>query len=712
MPRERLPLVFGTGLDRYSGAAVVEPASMRDLRNVDLRVGRAALRNALVASLDFAPDDTILATHAIHSQGIGAAVTYNSATREVNLWLMANDGSVRSFVALLWTFPAGADVPVVIVDDSYDKLFIAHDEPFYANRMQTMVYDPSAGTTSGLVADLDNDGTSGAVKFRGVKKRLSYMMGWGHGTEAAGQGDRPEIIRTSLPADPLTWVPEHYFVAGQRNEPILACDSAGNVLAVRKANESYRLVGFSRTNFGIEPMDTEYGAIASRLSVTVNNRNYFWSLDGPRSSLDGASVDLALPLDVTGAVPDAKAVATDPRYGFAFYVPRTRQIWFVFGAWAYVLSLGTPEPAWSYHEFGSTLMCGGVLYSEDAVTLGTLAYPFVSLDFDAERYTAGDADHNDLVVKFTPQGPLSGDEVAEVWLRPQYGATGWYKAGEITPVIAGENTATYTTTIVSTPFDVAVRFRSGGLYQAAYNGSPSLWPAASRATTNIAWIGLDALHDHHDKAIRTDGTHTALRFRMAMAAGGPFPTPALQPQLKMRLYSRTGGGAWAVEQEVAWDGTATWMLGALDGAEPGLRDYLVQLWTDLGAASDTNDRDVAFPNGWHPIAHAVAYEFPTPYNATATLVGPKIRIDWMDEDVGAPTSCNVIISRSVDGGAWADIHTQAYAPSGALDGVTITGTYQDAILSPHTYEYRVRYEVLAFGVTDVYTSATTLPVNT
>lgn len=681
-PRQRFSVNFGGGLDRATGLMVVQPATFSDLRNVDLRAGRAEIRGPLKTSLDFADTDAVLAKHPIHSQGIGAAVTFNSTTGEVKLWLMSNDGTLNSLVGLIWTLPTGVSYPRVIVDDAYDKLFIAHDEGYYANRQQTFVFDPSAGTLAGLTADFDNDGTEAPVYFRGVRKYLSYMTGWGYGSEATLQGDRPEIVRISLPADPTHWVAEHYFVAGQRNEPVLACDPAGSVLAVRKANESYRIVGFSRTNFGIEPMDNEYGCVAGRLSLTVNGKNYFWSLEGPRVSDENGSGDLAYPLDVTGAVPDAKATEIDPAYGFAVYVPKKRQIWFVFGKWAYILSLATPSPEWSYHEFDVELMCGAVLYSIDTATLGPGAYPFFTAA-SAGYDPATDVDISQIEIGFSTSGTLVGDEHAEVWVRPRYGVTGWYKAGEVFPVLTVGNLFSMTVGLLGVTYDVAIRYREAGLYAPEYSAaSPSLWPAASRGTftSRIPHMTLELV----GHARRSDATHWTQPFDAYITSFSPQrPNVATHPELRHKLeYSSDYvNGPWTLANDEAYDGFIS-----RDSGNPityDLKSYKYTLYSDW--------TDESYNTGPPSIEFRQAH----PTNIALVKSGGHVAISWSNEDTGSPTSVDLVISVQVGAGAFTEIHRATYS-----GGAGIPATWTDTAPPTGSLTYRVAYETTAFATMD------------
>jgi hypothetical protein len=122
MARSRLPLPFGSGLDRESGLGVVAPASMADLRNVHVGEGKVRLRRGMEAQVVFAGEDAVIGLFPLRSRGIGVAITYRTATREVRLWRVASDGQSGAVVGVVWTLDATASFPRVSAADSGGKL--------------------------------------------------------------------------------------------------------------------------------------------------------------------------------------------------------------------------------------------------------------------------------------------------------------------------------------------------------------------------------------------------------------------------------------------------------------------------------------------------------------------------------------------------------------------------------------------------------------
>ena len=418
----------------------VEPASFEDLRNVHLGAGKAELRqgNKPIVSTP-AGVDAVIGFMAIRSQNIAVVLTLTNATRLVELWIMATDGSTITKIGTLWTLPVAFAYPKVSMATSYDLMFIAHDEATYANRMVTRYFDPIGVTLNDLSVDLNRDAVTAPVKFRGVVSHLAYIFGWGYGSEVANQGDRPEIVRCCLPQEPLNWQPEHYWLAGQRNEPVLACSPTGETLAVRKAQESYEIFGSDRATFGIKPLDTKHGAIAGRLSITIGAINHFWSLDGPRVAEGGESRDLAIPLAVQEAAVSSKATALAATEGFAVYHAPRRELWYVFGQWAYVYNMKDPQkPTWNYHEFDQDINCAALVYAGQVphVYIGQRASNII-LESDKTTFLDRNAYYYNLYAKTNRYAPAGAG--GEAVFPAIYVTVTHFTAGEIyvTPIVDG-----------------------------------------------------------------------------------------------------------------------------------------------------------------------------------------------------------------------------------------------------------------------------------
>lgn len=625
--RPRIPLPFGGGLDRATGTMQVEPTSFLDLRNVELAVGRAALRRGLHRTLTFPDATAIVGIYPVRSQGVGAVVTWDEATRKVELYLVSGDGLAASYVGTVWTLPVGAARPRIIAADSYDRLFLAHDEPFYLNRGVTRVYRPTEGTITDLTADLDRSGTAQPIRFRGVAKHLSYIFGWGYGSAAAGDDDRPEVVRVSLPGQPDVFQPEHYFLAGQRGDPVLACALSGSTLAVRKESESYEIFGYDRATFGIRPVEP-FGVAASRLSIVVGAANYYWSLHGPRVAEGGPSRDLAFPLHLDGAVPDALAELTERLAdGFVVYRPDTRVVEFVFGRWGFRLHLADDAPRWSYAEYGVELATGGILYASDEATLGPLARATFTAAV-AVAMPADGTDHDAAPVDVTygvdtTAGGLIGGELIEVWGRSALGG-GWQKLASQAAVEAGGVVRALAPNF-GTDYELAVRLTRAGLASEGYTSvSPLDWPAdAQGAVTTL--IPVPDLAFGVPAWERVDAESTRLNFRYHGAARG-------HAELTHAVEVSLDGVAWT-----------PWL--SYDGNEvPDDRPYSIPKEQE-GVTLHFRMRSftAGVDSGWSaPISRVAGLAPPANFHAAQTCLGtppesyPHAALTWDALDVSGP----------------------------------------------------------------------------
>ena len=475
-----------------------------DLRNVYLYRGKAQIRLGYERTAQLIDNvsavlDQVIELAPIRSEGAAMGVGYDTGSRELHLNLMSILGTNPSHQASgdtngrLFALDAAAtfDPPVLHMADTYNRMFIAHDEPLIGARNATRIWSPAQSpAVQDLSADLDDDSTEEPVKFRGVTRFLSYLVGWGYGTEA--EQDRPDIVRVSLAGDPNLFDPRHFFKAGQRSEPVLVCRQAGGaaagaaVLLVFKETETYAIYGYSPETFGIRPADKNWGCVGSRLAVTVGNTCFFWSNQGPRMSSGGESVDLAIPLDIGGPEPATLVAESDPNEAFAVYSTRDRVVMFVWGRRVYALSIRYPDNlGWSYYELGANAepYCGAEFYSTLATGGGGAAptcWPIIQ---------DGSTVLNDTSIQLTwynaggPTPPCvpNGNEQVEIWLKDKTGAGAWFKKTEISIDLTGGGpnySQTYEITGLKAlnRYDVSLRYRGGGQYTTGFTDpDPANW---------------------------------------------------------------------------------------------------------------------------------------------------------------------------------------------------------------------------------------------
>lgn len=530
--RPRIPLSFGGGLDRGTGVFEVDAENMLDLRNWYLYRKRLEARKGIAAVNSFVDDaaadvDDVVLIHPIRGEQAGIVVAYQDGDRELHVYRVAGDGTGTDRVGAWGILPASAhEPPRVLATESYLKVFFAHDEVVFSRRLPTYYYDPFVTPVLvELKADLDGDSIEETLRFRGVTRHLNYVIGWGYGTGAGADESRPEIVRISMPGIPTDWDPEHYFVAGVRDDAVLRCESLGTIpspLAVFKQTETYQIFGYDRRTFGIRRIDDVYGIAGSRLAVTVNGICYFWTLEGPRVT-DGnnPSRDLAWPLDLDAPAPETLVAAGATEDGFAEYLPGRRVILFTFGKRQYTLSIWNPEdPKWSYSVLGYELFCAGRLSSGG--TAQSSSAPTTAPSAVSGTGKVGTTDT--MTVDFTNNGIT--DEIVEVWLKP----TGGVWALEANPAAAGGTQAIDVEGLAAgVDHAIALRYRRGPFYSPGSGDAsdPSLWPAPQQGTgttlvaapvlDSTSWDRVDAGNEKN--ILNWTNTHPTLQTKVFRDAG-------------------------------------------------------------------------------------------------------------------------------------------------------------------------------------------------
>lgn len=539
MARELIRLPFLEGLERSSGAFITSPTSFRDLRDVHVQAGAMRFRRGLETKATIAGATDILAIHPMRGAQQSVVVAYDSGSRDVTLYRVTVDpttlGLALTAAGALYTLPVAAPFPRVVVTDSFGLAFVAHDEQNVGLRQRTKVYDPSSGLISDL---LFNNDAAVPMALRGVRRWLTYIVGWGYGRNVLGPPDeryRPEILRLSQPGDPTRFPQEYYFVVGQRGEPIVAGDGIPAGFVIAKEGELYLLTGTSQLDLDYRLIDPYFGAVSQSACVAVGNGFYFWSAEGPRVTFGEESASIGDALDLRGEVPDSVLAATDYRYTFTVYRPETDEIEWVFPAsglqasWSYVYhrATGSGTPLWHYNKYGAVLRSAGVLagnINNTVVDPANAPYPTLtafSLNSGGwYRHTVSWQNNNNA---FLPAGA-----VAELWVCGGAGAfqqsteLPWRKAAEVLVAGATQNKADLD---IGTAADgqeyrsVAIRYRltDGSYYDASQSASPMDWPASSRATllaparpelaiTAIAWDGVQ----DYTSPIRVTWSNTGL----------------------------------------------------------------------------------------------------------------------------------------------------------------------------------------------------------
>ncbi len=523
-----MPVAVGAGLDRATGLVSHSSAAPFDTRNLYAQSAKMSLRPGL-AGTGFPPlawGTDILAIYGVKASLEVLFAVYDRGSRQVRIYRLDTVNGILQTISSpangLWGTISGTDFPVVTVGEADGFVFFAHDEADLATRLVTIYYTPNfadpsqPGTLTQLMADLNSDGVSAPVYFRGVVAYLVYMMGWGFGTEDVNQQDSPNTLRFSSPGAATTFLPENYFQAGVKRDPIVGCAptsaqvntvsgvSANSVLVVAKSDESYRIVGTNPDDFGIELLDSQYGTVSSRAIVAVGSTAYMWASDGPRAITPTTTQPIGQPLELLSPLPADFPSLGPAREAFAVYDPLRYYVEFLFPNLdaasvpvpSFVLSLWNPDdPRWTFFTREQPVSCGGELLFRDTGTGGVppTGYPS-GLDLEDDGL-AGNPLYRKVRVAWINNG-ADGDELVQLFGKPTGGS--WGVVGTFA-VVLGDQVGEWNTALPVDHYDVAMRYIRGGAPAVGYESSnPDLWTAAtapdskSTVTTSaepVTWIG-------------------------------------------------------------------------------------------------------------------------------------------------------------------------------------------------------------------------------
>lgn len=384
--RQHMPIAIGRGMDRATGLVNVAPQYPSDARNVYARDAKMAVRPGMAGSgyeaLTWGTD--LLAVVGVKATHEVLFVLFDRGTLEIRVYqLNPSVGTVQVLTAPAngtWgTLNANADFPVVSSDESDGFVFFAHDENDYALRLPTIYYTPNfadtalPGTLTTLQADLNGDGVTAPVYFRGVHAHLEYMTGWGYGTENAGEEDAGNTWRFSQPGAPTTWRGSGYVLCGVRKEPIIAGQWVQGLLALAKENQTWIIDGQAGAEFTPRLLDSKYGAVSSRCFGTDGTRSFLWAINGPRQVTAQGTAPIGQALELLSPLPNDLAPAGPSRLCFAFFDPIRYIIEWCFpdieGAYtpvlSFALSLWNPaDPRWTFFERNQPVTCAGIVYQD------------------------------------------------------------------------------------------------------------------------------------------------------------------------------------------------------------------------------------------------------------------------------------------------------------------------------------------------------------
>ncbi len=192
-------------------------------------------------------------------------------------------------VGVLWS--TAASPAKVLIAEGLGEAFIAHNEA--ASTFQTRKYSVSGGLTN-LLADLRGLGNE-VCYFRGVVSFQQHLWGWGFGSLAAGQGDRPELLRFGYPIFGTVggsyFAQVDSFTVGHRvqsaRERIAGAIVAGQVMYVGTQFSMWPVAGFGKNSWDhSRPASTHYGMAGPFAGTPTgpeqeSDEAFYWSHRGP-----------------------------------------------------------------------------------------------------------------------------------------------------------------------------------------------------------------------------------------------------------------------------------------------------------------------------------------------------------------------------------------------------------------------------------------------
>lgn len=498
MPRQRIPITFGAGLDRATGAGVKDARSLYDALNVVPREAGLELAAGMAGSgltaCDWGTD--ILAQQSVERTKDVLQVIYDRVDREIRVYRVNPiDTPTRQLVDTWGTLDVNAVFPVITMAEAGGVVYMAHAEPKIAWRLATVYWTPGAtdsdaGTLTTASADFDGSGSPGDIYFYGVVSWREYIAGWGWGTEAdSSTKDRPEIVHLSTPGDPLSFPPELYFICGTSSSRIQACIPMKSGLLVRSETEGYAIYGTDPDTFGVDLYDPSAGIVSPRAWYAVNGVAYVWSATGPRIVRDPqqASEDMAVSLDLMEATPTSWPARGPGRFAFCGYDPEQRVLYWVWPdlegdgvtkTMAYSLSLRQVEsPRFAARVF-ERLLCSAGRYFSGKVALppGTGTGSGLTLtDLGWITESAG----RSMLIEWS-NADVVGSETVEVWRKD--GSGSWAIHVSLAAVEGAQSTTITGLDSLQT-YAIAIRLRTvDGRYTDGFNGdTPDDWTDATPA---------------------------------------------------------------------------------------------------------------------------------------------------------------------------------------------------------------------------------------
>jgi hypothetical protein len=187
-------------------------------------------------------------------------------------------------VGVLWS--SATDPAKVLIAEGLGEAYIAHNNP--GSTFQSRKYTVAGGIVN-LQADLRGSGLENTY-FRGFVSFQQHLWGWGYGSQAAADNDRPELLRFGFPNFATSaggyFAVNDNLTVGHRvrttSERVVAGVVAGQVLYVGTNFSLWPVTGFGRNSWDkSRPLDDSYGFAGVFAAVSANGILHYWSHRGP-----------------------------------------------------------------------------------------------------------------------------------------------------------------------------------------------------------------------------------------------------------------------------------------------------------------------------------------------------------------------------------------------------------------------------------------------
>ena len=283
------PLLSLQGSGRYlrnaylsgAGRLMARPGTQLAMTLMDDQGSPAACTS--VAALTAFGDGALAVGHSTVTSRFYLYWLNDSLTDWYNISKVVQGSLTPAPIAVLWS--SASAVKDVTIAEGLGFAYIAHNDPSTTFNTKQFDSTQTPGVVSNYTADLRGSGAENTY-FRGVVSFQQSLWGWGYGSQAANDNDRPELLRFSPPFFAAMQQNDNFGVGHRvrsQRERVVAAVVAGQVLYVGTGYSLWPVTGFGRDSWDkSRPLDDSYGFAGLKSAVAARNGwLYYWSNRGP-----------------------------------------------------------------------------------------------------------------------------------------------------------------------------------------------------------------------------------------------------------------------------------------------------------------------------------------------------------------------------------------------------------------------------------------------